>query len=111
MSAAGRAAAPPVIELRGICRRYGSEPAVDALVDVDLRVERGEWLAITGPSGAGKPTLLNVLGCLDRPTSGTYRIDGIDTARLSDDERAGLRSRRIGFVFQSFHLLPYRSVL
>jgi macrolide transport system ATP-binding/permease protein len=78
---------------------------------VDLRLERGEWLAITGPSGAGKSTLLHVIGCLDRPTSGTYRIDGIDTAGLTDAQRAGLRSRRIGFVFQSFHLLPYRTAL
>jgi macrolide transport system ATP-binding/permease protein len=102
----------PLLELRGIGRQYGSEPAaVHALVDVDLTLERGEWLAITGPSGAGKSTLLHVIGCLDRPTSGTYSIDGIDTAGLGDEERAGLRSRRIGFVFQSFHLLPYRTVL
>jgi macrolide transport system ATP-binding/permease protein len=75
---------------------------VQALVDVDLRLEAGEWLAITGPSGAGKSTLLHIIGCLDRPTSGRYFFDGIDTAALSDNERAGLRSRRIGFVFQSF---------
>jgi len=84
---------------------------VHALVDVDLRVEPGEWLAITGPSGAGKSTLLNVIGCLDTPTSGSYLFDGIDTATLSDKERAGLRSQRIGFVFQSFHLLPHRTLL
>ncbi len=105
------AQAPPVIELRKIWREYGSEPAVHALVDVNLRVERGEWVAITGPSGAGKSTLLNVIGCLDRPSQGAYLIDGVDTARLSDDQRAGVRSRRLGFVFQSFHLLPYRTVL
>lgn len=103
--------APWVIELDKVGRRYGSEPAVDALVDVDLSVARGEWLSITGPSGAGKSTLLNVIGCLDHPTSGSYFMDGIDTAQLSDNQRAGLRSRRIGFVFQSFRLLPYRSVL
>jgi len=103
--------APCVLELNKVGRRYGSEPAVDALVDVDLRVERGEWLSITGPSGAGKSTLLHVIGCLDHPTSGSYFFDGIDTSRLTDDQRAGLRSRRIGFVFQSFHLLPYRTVL
>jgi macrolide transport system ATP-binding/permease protein len=100
-----------VLELRKVGRQFGTEPAVHALVDVDLTVERGEWLSITGPSGAGKSTLLNVIGCLDRPTRGSYLIDGIDTARLTDQQRAGLRSRRIGFVFQSFHLLPYRTVL
>jgi len=100
-----------VLELRGIGRQYGTEPAVHALVDVDLTVEGGDWLAVTGPSGAGKSTLLNILGCLDRPTRGTYLIDGIDTTALNDGERAGLRSQRIGFVFQSFHLLPYRSAL
>src|SRR5262249_32973117 len=84
---------------------------VHALVDVDLRVRRGDWLAVTGPSGAGKSTLLNIIGCLDRPTSGSYFIDGINTTKLSDRQRAGLRSQRIGFVFQSFHLLPYRTVL
>jgi macrolide transport system ATP-binding/permease protein len=106
-----RASSDLVLELNKVGRRYGSDPAVDALVDVDLWVARGEWLSITGPSGAGKSTLLNVLGCLDRPTSGRYLIDGIDTATLTDNERAGLRSQRIGFVFQSFHLLPYRTVL
>src|SRR3990172_3343094 len=100
-----------VLELSKVGRQYGSEPAVHALVDVDLWLDRGEWLSITGPSGAGKSTLLNVLGCLDRPTSGSYFLDGVDTANLTDKQRAGLRSRRIGFVFQSFHLLPYRSVL
>jgi macrolide transport system ATP-binding/permease protein len=100
-----------VLELIKVSRQYGTEPAVHALVDVDLSLDRGEWLCITGPSGAGKSTLLNILGCLDRPTSGTYLVDGIDTTQLTDGERAGLRSQRIGFVFQSFHLLPYRTVL
>ena len=100
-----------VLELIKIGRQYGTEPAVHALVEVDLSLNRGDWLAITGPSGAGKSTLLNILGCLDQPTSGSYRIDGIDTTKLTDKERAGLRSQRIGFVFQSFHLLPYRTVL
>jgi macrolide transport system ATP-binding/permease protein len=102
-----------VLELRNVGRQYGSDAAVavHALVDIDLALKRGEWLSITGPSGAGKSTLLNVLGCLDRPTSGQYFIDGISTSELYDKERAGLRSQRIGFVFQSFHLLPYRSVL
>lgn len=100
-----------VLELHKVCKQYGSEPAVHALVDIDLSVARGEWLAITGPSGAGKSTLLNIIGCLDRPTSGSYFFDGIDIATLADEQRAGLRSQRIGFVFQSFHLLPYRTVL
>ena len=100
-----------VLELRKIGRTYGTEPPVHALADIDLSLERGDWISITGPSGAGKSTLLNIIGCLDRPTSGSYFVDGIDTTELSDDERAGLRSQRIGFVFQSFHLLPYRTVL
>jgi macrolide transport system ATP-binding/permease protein len=100
-----------VLELNKVGRQFGSEPVVHALIDVDLRLQPGEWLAITGPSGAGKSTLLNVLGCLDHPTSGEYLFEGINTAALSDEERAGLRSRRIGFVFQSYHLLAHRSVL
>ena len=100
-----------VLELRKIGKTYGTEPPVHALADIDLSLERGDWISITGPSGAGKSTLLNIIGCLDRPTSGSYFVDGIDTTELSDDERAGLRSQRIGFVFQSFHLLPYRTVL
>ena len=100
-----------VLKLHKVCKQYGSEPAVHALVDVDLSLDRGDWLSITGPSGAGKSTLLNIIGCLDHPTSGTYFIDGIDTAKLTDKQRAGLRSQRIGFVFQAFHLLPYRTVL
>ena len=100
-----------VLALHGIGRTYGSDPAVRALVGINLTLAAGDWLSITGPSGAGKSTLLNIIGCLDVPTSGRYFIDGIDTTTLTDDQRAGLRSRRIGFVFQSFHLLPYRSVL
>lgn len=102
---------PYVLELDKVGRQYGTEPAVHALVDVDLCVAPGEWVAITGPSGAGKSTLLHILGCLDRPTSGTYLFEGLNTAKLNDRQRAGLRSRRIGFVFQSFHLLPHRTVL
>lgn len=111
MTGIGPEAPCKVLELKKVGRTYGTDPAVDALVGIDLSVYRGDWLSITGPSGAGKSTLLNIIGCLDRPTSGTYLIDGIDTTGLADDERAGLRSKRIGFVFQSFHLLPYRTVL
>ncbi len=100
-----------VLDLRKGCKQFGTDPAVDALIDVDLVLRRGEWLSITGPSGSGKSTLLNILGCLDRPTSGQYVFDGIETTKLSENERAGLRSRRVGFIFQSFHLLPYRTVL
>lgn len=81
-----------------------------ALRSVDLRVDQGDWLAIVGPSGSGKSTMLNILGCLDRPTTGTYLFEAIDVADLSDPERAGLRARSIGFVFQSFHLLAHRTV-
>ena len=102
---------PDILELNKITRQYGDGKVVNALVEVDLRLRQGEWLAITGPSGAGKSTLLNIIGCLDHPTSGVYTFEGIDAATLSDQERAGLRSQRIGFVFQSFFLQPYRSVL
>lgn len=101
----------PVVDLQGVCRRFGVDPPVDALRGVDLRVWSGEWVAIVGPSGSGKSTLLNIVGCLDRPTSGSYSFYGIDVARLSDKQRAGLRSRDIGFVFQSFHLLSHRTVV
>jgi ABC-type lipoprotein export system ATPase subunit len=101
----------PVVELRGVGRTYGSDPPVQALRGVDLSVHSGDWLAIIGPSGSGKSTLLNVLGCLDRPTAGTYLIDGIDAGALSEDERASLRARRIGFIFQTFHLLGHRTAL
>ena len=101
----------PVIELRGVGRRFGSDPPVDALVDVSLSIDRGQWLAIVGPSGSGKSTLLNVLGCLDRQTSGTFLFDGIDVGALTDRQLAGLRSRGIGFVFQAFHLMAHRSVI
>ena len=100
-----------ILELSQISRQFDGQLAVPALRKVDLCLELGEWLAITGPSGAGKSTLLNVIGCLDRPTSGSYFFEDIDTTKLNDPERAGLRSQRIGFVFQSFHLLPHRTVL
>ena len=98
------------MELVGVGRQYGDDPPVHALRDVTLRVAEGEWLAIQGPSGSGKSTLLNVLGCLDRATSGTYRFDGNDVGTLSERELGGLRSRHLAFVFQSFHLLDHRTV-
>jgi len=100
-----------VIELSGVGRRFGTDPPLDALIDVDLTIKRGQWIAIVGPSGSGKSTLLNVLGCLDRQTSGTFLFDGVDVAALNDRQLAGLRSRGIGFVFQSFHLMAHRSVI
>jgi putative ABC transport system ATP-binding protein len=92
-----------LIQLDGVTRTYGSPP-VRALAGVDLTVERGEMIAIVGPSGSGKSTLLNVLGTLDRPSSGTAYIDGADVGRLSDSALSALRAHRIGFVFQQFHL-------
>ena len=101
----------PVVELRGVRRVFGTESPVEALRGIDLTVYKGDWLAIVGPSGSGKSTLLNILGCLDRPTAGTFLIDGIDAAGLSDEQRASLRARRIGFVFQTFHLLGHHTAL
>jgi ABC-type lipoprotein export system ATPase subunit len=108
---AARTDAMPMVKLAGIGRRYGAVAPVVALRGIDLEVHAGEWVAVVGASGSGKTTLLNILGCLDRQSSGTYWFDGIDVAALTDRQRAGLRSRRIGFVFQSFHLLAHRTVL
>ncbi|WP_405753658.1 ABC transporter ATP-binding protein [Streptomyces sp. NBC_01020] len=113
MTALPSCAAPDadtVIQLTAVDRTFDSEPPVHALRDVHLTVRRGEHLSIVGPSGSGKSTLLNTLGLLDRPTSGTYWLDGVETNALGDLERTSLRGSRIGFVFQSFHLLPYRTV-
>jgi putative ABC transport system ATP-binding protein len=101
----------PVVELVDVWRSYDTDPPVHALRGVGLRVCPGDHVAIVGPSGSGKSTLLNVLGCLDRPTRGTYRLDGIDVATLKDRELTALRGRRIGFVFQAFHLLAHRTVV
>jgi len=101
-----------MIELQGVHRRYVmSGQTVHALAGVDLDIGSGEFVALTGPSGSGKSSLLNILGCLDHPSSGHYLIEGRDAARLDDEAASDLRNRRIGFVFQSFHLLPRLSVL
>lgn len=91
--------------------RMGADMVVEALRGVTLRIEEGEYLAIMGASGSGKSTLLNLLGCLDRPTSGRYLLGGEDVSQLSDGELSEVRGRRIGFVFQSFNLIPQLSAL
>lgn len=102
----------PVVELEGVQRSFSAgDVTVRALIDASLTIDRGEYVAVVGPSGSGKSTMLNLVGLLDRPTAGRYLFDGIDTDELSDGQRAWLRSRGIGFVFQAFHLLAHRSVL
>jgi putative ABC transport system ATP-binding protein len=102
----------PLIELRAVSRVYRRGAGeVRALDGIDLEVGAGEWVAVTGPSGSGKSTLLSILGCLDRPTGGEYLLDGRSVAGLDDARRSALRNRAIGFVFQSFHLIPQLSVL
>ena len=97
----------PILELKDICKDYqqGREP-VRVLKNIYLTVEMGDYLAIMGPSGSGKTTLMNIIGCLDVPTSGSYILEGRDLKDLSDDDLAEVRNKHIGFVFQSFHLLP-----
>ena len=104
--AAKAAGGYPVIELTAVSKTYSG--GVAALRSVDLVVDYGELLAIVGPSGSGKSTMLNLIGTLDRPSEGTVRIDGYEVASLSDRQLSALRSRRIGFVFQQFHLAPGR---
>ncbi len=102
----------PLLELRGVDRIYAAgEARVHALRAVSLRIFRGELVAVTGPSGSGKSTLMNLLGCLDTPTSGEYTLAGRRVSDLDDDELARIRNREIGFVFQTFHLLPRASAV
>ena len=101
-----------MMELSGICREYAvGDETVHALDGVDLTIRPGEYVSIMGPSGSGKSTLLNVLGLLDRPTTGTYRLKGEDVSRLDDDALAAHRQQHIGFVFQFFHLIPRLTAL
>ena len=102
----------PVAQLQGVGKVYGSgEMAVRALDHVDLTVNRGDYLAVMGASGSGKSTAMNILGCLDRPSSGSYLLNNTPVEGLSDDQLADLRNRDLGFVFQQFHLLPQLSAL
>ena len=101
-----------LLKLTDICKDYqqGKEP-VRVLKNVNLTVEEGDYLAIMGPSGSGKTSLMNIIGCLDVPTSGSFELDGRDLTDLSDDDLADIRNRQLGFVFQSFHLLPKMTAL
>jgi putative ABC transport system ATP-binding protein len=101
-----------MIVLKDIVKRYAmGDDVVMALAGVDLFIDRNEYVALIGPSGSGKSTLMNLLGCLDSPTSGSYMLNGRDTSGMNDNELAHVRNREIGFVFQSFHLLPRLTVL
>jgi len=102
----------PIVELENIYKIYTmGDTEVRALDGVSLSFEQGEYAAIMGPSGSGKSTLLNVLGCLDRPTTGRYFLGGQDVSKMNDDELSAIRSRRLGFIFQSYNLIPQLSVL
>jgi len=102
----------PVVEVRGLRRVYPlAEEPVIALAGVDLTIDSGEFVAVMGPSGSGKSTFMHIVGFLDRPTAGTYRFDGRDVTELAEDDLADIRSRRLGFVFQAYNLLPRTTAL
>src|SRR5262245_60294907 len=102
---------PPLVRVEGLARTYDGTPPVRALAPCSLDVGAGEHVAVMGPSGSGKSTLLNLLGLLDRPSEGRYLLDGAETGRLPERERGQLRGRLLGFVFQFFHLLAYRTAV
>ncbi|WBS00274.1 ABC transporter ATP-binding protein [Pseudoduganella sp. SL102] len=101
-----------MIRLKGLCKQYRmGDQTVHALRDVDLAIERNELVAFIGASGSGKSTMMSIIGCLDRPSSGEFQLNGSDVARMDDDALARVRNREIGFIFQSFHLLPRMTAL
>jgi putative ABC transport system ATP-binding protein len=101
-----------VIKIRDITRDFPlGQEVVKVLKGIDLDIEKGEYVALMGPSGSGKSTLMNLLGCLDTPTSGTYELSGSDVSNMSDDELAEIRNKEIGFIFQTFNLLPRNTAL
>ncbi len=102
-----------ILEMRDICKDYqmGKASTLHVLKHVNLKVDEGDYIAIMGPSGSGKSTLMNIIGCLDVPTSGSYNLEGNEIGRCSDNQLAELRNRYIGFVFQSFHLMPRMTAL
>ena len=108
----GKRPRPPSIQVRDVTKTYElGQIRVRALRHVSLQIERGDFVAIMGSSGSGKSTLMNILGCLDIPTSGSYLIDGVDVSSLDEDDLSDLRNRKIGFVFQSFNLVPRTSAV
>ena len=101
-----------ILELKDICKSYGSDDMkVPVLKNVSLSVEKGDYIAIMGPSGSGKSTTMNIIGCLDRFDSGTYLLDGEDVSKMNDDALSDVRLNKIGFVFQTFNLLPGETAL
>lgn len=112
MMASTQADTTPLIELRGVTKVYGTgQAAVEALAGIDLQIEKGDFAAIMGHSGSGKSTCLNILGCLDSPTSGSYRFQGVEVSKLTRDQRARLRRFYLGFVFQGYNLLKRTSAI
>ncbi|MBQ0737706.1 ABC transporter ATP-binding protein, partial [Aquimarina celericrescens] len=101
-----------VIDIKGITRNFQlGQETVKVLKGIDLIIEKGEYVAFMGPSGSGKSTLMNLLGCLDTPTSGSYSLNGADVSTMTDDQLAEIRNKEIGFVFQTFNLLPRTTAL